>query len=73
MCCEKKLENNECPVCNVHVSVKDAQINRQIFNLARLCKKLEAVLSDQDVTINGKSSNKNGTNFVEIYTQQNYL
>ena len=68
MCCEKKLENNECPVCNVHVSVKNAQINRQIFNLARLCKKLEA-----DVTINEKLSNKNGTNFVEKYTQQNYL
>ncbi|XP_076094302.1 BRCA1-associated RING domain protein 1-like [Mytilus galloprovincialis] len=47
-CCDINLEKNECPLCNVHVNVKAAQVNRQIYNVVRLCQRLEAVLTDTD-------------------------
>lgn len=47
-CCDINLEKNECPMCNIHVNVKAAQVNRQIYNVVRLCQRLEDVLTDTD-------------------------
>ncbi|XP_061185474.1 BRCA1-associated RING domain protein 1-like [Saccostrea echinata] len=44
-CCEKLL-GQSCVVCHIPVHVKDAQVNRQLFNLVNLCKRLGQILNN---------------------------
>ncbi|XP_062576629.1 BRCA1-associated RING domain protein 1-like, partial [Saccostrea cucullata] len=47
LCCEKLL-GQCCVVCQIPVHVKDAQVNRQLFNLVNLCKRLGHILNNPE-------------------------
>ncbi|XP_052812599.1 BRCA1-associated RING domain protein 1-like isoform X2 [Mya arenaria] len=46
LCCETYL-GGSCPVCNIPADVRDADVDRQLFTLASLCRSLRQVL-DRD-------------------------
>ena len=41
----EKYLGASCPQCHIPAHVKDADVNRQLFNIASLCQKLRDVLS----------------------------
>ncbi|XP_033762661.1 BRCA1-associated RING domain protein 1-like [Pecten maximus] len=43
-CCEDVL-GKSCPVCHIPTDVRDAQVNRQLFTLVSLSKRLEEILA----------------------------
>ncbi|KAL4222135.1 BRCA1-associated RING domain protein 1 [Mactra antiquata] len=52
ICCEDYL-GSSCPVCYIPSHVKDAEVDKQLYNLASLCEKLGRVLvPDKDVDWN---------------------
>ena len=55
--CVEKYLGASCPHCHIPAHVKDADVNRQLFNIASLCQKLRDVLSapaDDVQTVPGK-------------------
>ncbi|XP_053373735.1 BRCA1-associated RING domain protein 1-like [Mercenaria mercenaria] len=56
LCCEAYL-GTACPVCSIPADVKDADVDRQLFNLASLCARLRQELAvDEKVLDNYKEN-----------------